>query len=1017
MKNLLIILFLTSFPFLGMAQARLSGVVLDGAKQPIVGANVLVKGTTNGTVTNVDGEFAFTADENSGVLQVTFIGFEAYEEEFNGSKEFTVDLQEAQTSLDDVMVIGYGKMKKKDLTGAVADVPNIESVSSRPVSSIQDFFQGSVPGVTVQQEGGDPSSPASITIRGIGSVNAESPLWVVDGMPYYGGTLNPNDIESINILKDAASAAIYGAQASSGVIVVTTKSGKKGKLSVNVDAYTGFQQAYNLPTPLTAEQQNQVYNMAADNSGVERDPARNASINPWGAVNRTDWIDEVFRNGMMYNGNVQLSGGTDKGTYSASFGYNKKDGLLEETSAERLSMRLKSSYQLAENLMIGQNFYVTREDAVGTNTSSSYSGTIINAMYMPSAAPVYDENGNFHGVAPEGSEFAGSYGDVYNPVALLKRPTTKNPVTTIDANVFGELTLLKDIKFRSSFSLGQRTAESKRFSPIRPESGRPSEMNYLDQSWSTRNKWIWDNQLTYAKSFGLHNLNVTAVHSAQYTKYEYNLVNAQDFAREEKWYQYLENAGDITTYSSDAYEDALTSVIGRVMYNYNNKYYLSGSVRRDQTSRLASANNSDVFPSVSGAWRISEEAFMNNIDWLYSLKLRGSWGEIGNIQSVGYYAYNVPMSSQRPTMGAGDAQRVPGYYVAQQSNPDLNWETSESVDVGVDVALFGGKVELVADYFNKYTHDMIMTNAADSHLGVDNGPTANVGTVKNNGFELSASYHKRQGDFKFSVNANLSSIKNKLKDLDSYTSDYIYHSDNVRDNLYPYRSQPGEELYSYYLVTSLGTFKSQAEVDSYVNAEGNLIQPNAQAGDLKFEDTNGDGVISADDRTFKGNAFPDFTYGVNFAAEYKNFDLSLVFQGVANSKLFNGYKFSTYNAAQQGYNLDNHVLGAWSADNANSNIPMLRTDDPNANFTTASDWYLEDGSYLRLKNLTVGYNIPQNLMSKLIAGSSLRVYVSIENLFTITDYSGMDPEVGGIGLDMGTYPVARSYAAGLSFNF
>ncbi len=1013
----MLVCWVVLLPALIMAQTRLSGVVYDDDNYPLIGANIFIKGTTNGTVSDIDGKFVLETEQTSGHLVVSFIGYLQQELPFSSSQEYVVKLQSNFNDLEDVMVIGYGTSKKKELTGAVASVSNLEQINSRPVSNLQDFFQGGVSGVTVVQQGGDPSNQANIVIRGVGSVNQESPLWVVDGMPYYGGTINPSDIESVTVLKDAASAAIYGAQASSGVIVVTTKSGKANKVSVAIDAYAGFQEATNLPTPLTAEQQNWAYNLAADNSGAERNPARNVTANPWGGTNRTNWMDEVFRSGAIYNTNVAVSGGGDKGVYSTSFNYLKKDGVLLNTSYERLALRLKSEYALSDRIKIGQNFYVTNEESVGANTSSSYSGVIINAMYMPSAAPVYDENGTFHGVAPEGSEFAGTYGDVYNPVALLKRPTTSNPTTFIDANAYGEVELMEGLKFRSSFSLSQRTREYKKFTPKIPENGRPSGMNYLNQSWSKRNKWIWDNQVTYTKTLNKHKLDFTGVYSAQFTEYEYNSVNAQDFAREDDWYHYLGNAGEVSDYDSDAFEDALYSVIGRVRYNFDNKYYLSASVRRDQTSRLAKNNNSDVFPSVSAAWRISEESIMNSAEWLNSLKLRASWGQIGNIQSVSYYAYNVPMSSHRPTMGAGNAQRVSGYYVKQQSNPDLKWETSESYNVGLDLSAWNGKVEFTADYFQKLTKDMIMTNAADAHLGVSDGPTSNVGEVKNEGFELSLTYKNKIGDLTYSINGNLASIKNELKSLDAYTSDYIYHNNKVRSTLYPFRSEPGEELYSYHLITSLGTFKTQSEIDSHVGPNGEKIQPNAKPGDLKFQDLNGDGKIDNEDKSFKGNAFPDFTYGINLSAQYKNFDLSMTFQGVAGSKLFNGYKYTTYNAGQQGYNLDNRVLNAWSTENPNSNIPILRVDDPNQNFATNSDWYLEDGSYLRMKNLTIGYSIPEVIMNGILDGSSLRVFFSGENLFTITDYSGLDPEIGGIGLDMGTYPVSRVLSAGVSFKF
>ncbi len=1001
----------------GFAQTVLTGEVTDGENNSIIGASVYVKGTDNGTVSDLDGKFSLEINETQGTLVVSFIGFKDFETDFSSSQQFTVKLEADYANLEDVVVIGYGAVKKKDLTGAVAAVANVEQISSRPVSSVQDFFQGQVAGVTVRQQGGDPTADAAITIRGIGSVNNESPLWVVDGMPYYGGPLNPNDIASVTVLKDAASASIYGAQASSGVIVVTTKKGRSKKINISVDAYAGIQQATNLPTPLTAEQQNWAYNTAADNSGAERDAARDSGKNPWGNVNRTNWVDEIFRSASVYSTNIALDGSSKNANYSASFNYQDKEGVLLGTSSKKYSLRLKTEFKPADKLQIGQNLYIVNREAVGTNTSSSYSGTIINAIYMPSAAPVYDENGSFHGVAPEGSVYAGAYGDVYNPVALLERPTTSNPRTYIDANFYGEYTLLEGLKLRSSFSISRRNQDYKKFSPKIPESGRPSEMNYLNQSNSKRNKWVWDNQITYSKSFGKHLFDVTGVYSSQYTNYEYNSVKAQDFAREEDWYQYLENAGEITGYNSDVYEDALTSAIGRLIYTYNDKYILSGSIRRDQTSRLASNNNSDVFHSVSAAWKISNESFMSNLDWLYHLKLRASWGQVGNIQSVSYYAYNVPMSSHRPTIGEGNAQRVSGYYVKQQSNSDLTWETAESYNVGLDMTLLDGKIDIVADYFEKYTKDMIMTNAADPHTGVSKGPTSNVGTVKNSGIELSLGYKGNIGEFKYSVSGNISSIKNELQDLDRYTSEYIYHRDNVRSTLYPFRSEPGHELFSYHLITCEGTFKSQKEIEEHVDKEGKLIQPNAKPGDLKFKDVNGDGEINSDDKTFKGSAFPDFTYGINLYAAYKNFDISMFLQGVAGAKLFNGYKYTTYSAAQQGYNLDNRVLDAWSESNTGSNTPMLRVDDPNANFGTNSDWYLEDASYLRMKNLTVGYNLPNNLMNKMVKGSSLRIYASCENLFTITDYTGMDPEVGGQGIDMGNYPVYKTFSGGISLKF
>ncbi|BAX79985.1 TonB-dependent receptor [Labilibaculum antarcticum] len=992
-----------------------TGKIVDINGQSLPGVSIVVKGSMLGTITDIDGNFVFKDVLKNGTLVFSFIGMKTKEIVLAGESKLDVILVEEAFGLSEVVAIGYGSAKKSDLSSSIATVTGLDKINSRAITSPSDFLQGNTAGVTVIQQGGDPTKTAKVVIRGVGSVNDESPLWVVDGMPYYGGALNPNDIESMVILKDAASASIYGAQAASGVIVITTKSGKSGKPKISFDFFTGVQQAMNKPTPLNAEQQSWAYNTATDNVGASRLPAHDAVQNPFGAVTRTNWIDAIFRKAYVKNANFSISGGGEKVRYMSSFNYQDKDGLLIGTNSKRFAFRMKTEYDITDNIKIGENIFLARTEAVGANTSSSYSGAIINAMYMPSSAPVYDAEGNYHGVAPAESKFAGAYGDVFNPVAMLNRPTVTNPITNLNANVYLDYKIIQGLKFRSSFSVDLRDDDYKKFTPKIPESGRRTDMNYLDQSWSNRNKWIWDNQINYEKSYGKHNLNLTAVYSAQHTDYEYNDVNAQDFSREEDWYQYLKNAGEIIEWDSDVYEDALTSAIGRFRYNFDNRYFFSASIRNDRSSRLAKENNDDMFSSFSAAWRLSEEGFMKDIDWITSLKLRGSWGQIGNIQSVNYYAYNVPMSSHRPYLGESPSY-LPGYYVAQQSNRNLKWEKSETYDFGIDATLFNGRLDLVADYFEKTTKDMILTNAANPHTGVGDGPTSNVGSVKNWGYEMSVNYRNNDKKLKYSIGANFSTIKNELLDLDGYTSDYIYHDDNVRSSLFPYRSEAGQPLYSYHLVQCEGLFKTQAEIDAH-QSNGNLIQPNAKPGDLKFKDANNDGKISDDDRVFHGNAFPTFTYAINLNLEYKGFDLSCILQGVEGGKVFNAYKYSTYNMSEQTYNRDNRILGAWSVDNPNSNIPRLQTTDDNRNFATNSTWYLEDASYLRMKNITLGYSFPHKIIDKVVKGSSLRIYFTAENLFTITDYSGMDPEVGGIGLDVGSYPVARTISTGLSFAF
>lgn len=1001
-----------------IAQTMVKGTVVskvDG--MPIPAATVIPNGEiSKGVATDFDGNFSLEVDRTDGTILVSSIGFSSVELPYSGNQTLQVILDEQTNSLDEVVLIGYGTARKGDITSSISQVDGIETIASRPVATFTDFLQGNVAGVTVLHQGGDPDGGSQIVIRGYGSLSDESPLIVVDGVPYYGPSINPQDIASVSVLKDAAAAAIYGAQAASGVIVIQTKKGKKGKPQISLDFYGGIQNATGLPTSLTAEQQASVYNLAADNGGTARQAAHDATQNPWGQTTRTNWIDEIFRPAGIVNTNVNISGASENVNYMTSFGYNSKEGVLVGTKSDRYSFRLKSDLNLSDKVTIGENVYYSRTEAVGTNTSSGYSGTIVNAVYFPSAAPVRDESGLFHGVVPfDLSQFAGAYGDVYNPVALLLRPTTTSPTNYINAQVYLEYKIIDELKFRSSYAYSVNHNESKLFVPMIPELGRTNLVNSLTQGNSSTNRWVWDNQLTYTKSFGKHNLDVTAIYSSQFTDFESLTQKGEGFSSEDSFNQYLSNASDIREPETDVYEDALTSAIGRATYNYDNKYFATASIRRDETSRLALDNQADVFPAVSLGWRISDENFFN-VKGINDLKFRASWGQIGNINSVGFYSFDVPLGTQTLIVGEDGLRNDRGVYARQQSNPDLIWETSESIDIGLDALLLNNKLSLTFDYFQKTTHDMILEGLEDKHQGTD-AAFVNGGEVKNKGFEISTTYSDKIGDLHYTIRANAFMLDNNLENLDGYNNsgiDFVTHDDfQIRDALRPYRSTVGQELFSHFLVPHLGLFQSQTEIDAYVK-EGNLIQPNAVPGDFKFQDTDDDGDIDNDDRQYHGSYQPDVTYNFSFKLDYKGFDMGLIFQGVAGVEAFNGYKYATYNASLQGYNLDNRVLNAWTTSNTNTDIPRISTQDNNNNFGTQSTWYLEDASYLRLKNITLGYSFPNEVMKGLLNGSSLRVYFSAENLFTITDYTGIDPEVGGIGLDVAQYPLSRTISAGLS---
>lgn len=989
----------------------------DGSGLP--GVNVVIKGTASGTVTDINGDYAIEVPEGQTVLAFSSVGYITEEIVVGTRSVINITMSPDITAMDEIVVVGYGTARRADLTTSISQLDNVARNVDRPISSPEQMLQGQMAGVTVVSGSGDPGGVPRVVIRGVGTFADESPLYVVDGMPYYGGRINPNDIESMVVLKDAAAAAIYGAQAASGVIVITTKSGKSGAPRISADFYRGWETAANLPQALTAPEYAQAYRDAAAHAGTIPNPAHDPNVNPWSQVHRTTWMDEIFRTAAITNANLQISGGSDRGRYSSSFGYHKKEGLLRGTDFELFSFRLKSDYDITKKFRIGQNVYFNRSEARGINTSSSYSGAIINAIYMNPAAPVYDEDGNFHGTVPfELSQFAGAYGDTYNPMALLLRPTRNAPRMNLNAIAYAEYDILENLTFKSSFSIDLWSWSDKTFSPRAPEIGRPSNMNFLNQSAGSSSRWIWDQQINYNKSFGKHRLGVTGVYTAQFRAEEgYDFV-VQDFDREDYWFQYASNANTILNVPG-AYgnEDALTSAIGRLTYDYDDRYFFMGSIRRDQTSRLPANTKTDYFPALSAAWKISSESFFN-VDWIDLLKLRGSWGQIGNISSVGLYAFNIPLNANNNVILGEPGLRNRRVALNENSNSNLAWERSETLNFGLDMSMFSNRLTLSAEYYEKYTRGLILRNAPDPHSGVPTGALSNVGTVLNKGIELTLGYRGEVGGLRYSVNGNLSTIKNELLEMDAFTSDFILHGNDLRGTIRPFRSEAGQPLYSYWLIPTDGIFQNQAEIEAHVGPNGTRVQPNARPGDLRFQDVNGDGRITDDDRVFMGNAMPDFTYGFNINLEYKNFDFMFFGQGVGGVQLFNGYKHTAYNAGLQGYNLDRRVLDAWRPDNPNATIPVLSILDPNGNFGQPSDWYLEKGDYFRIKNISLGYTVPDYMMSQLRQGTSLRLYISAENLLTFTQYTGIDPEVGsGPVIDNGTFPLPRTFTVGLNLNF
>ncbi len=993
-------------------QSGVTGKVTDTAGLPLPGVTVLVKGTTNGTVTNIDGEYNITGVSSSTVLVFSFVGMKTQEIAVGEQAQVHVTMQEESIGIDEVVAIGYGTAKKKDVTGSIVNV-GVDEIGDRPVADVSEALQGMVPGVTVSNNGGSPAEGATVRIRGLSTLNSEGPLWIVDGVINDNG-VSPNEIESMTVLKDA-SAAIYGTRAAAGVILVTTKSGKKG-LNVSLDVKYGWSQPWKKLNALNAEQYCDLYTQVYQNSG-QTVPA--LLSDSYFRTTRTNWMDEIFRTATNEDYSLMISGGSDKSTFSVFANWKVTNGTLHNTFSKDGRIRIKSDHKINDRIKVGENLSVTTGQSRGVNTTSGYTGAILSAIYYPPSAKVWSDeaNGIYSGVVDPNDvdvSLAGQFGDLLNPYAILDRLNGKNPNINALGNAYVEINLIDGLKFKSNISYNYSQDYNKAFTYRILEPGKVYDYNQLETSAGVSKSLVAEQLLTYENTFGKHRISALAGYTAEEYENQGFGTSARDFLSEEDWAQEYINAGDYDTNQpwSSYGDNSLVSMLGRVAYTYADKYYVTGVIRRDGTSKVTKDYRWGTFPSVSLAWRLSEEAFMQDVQFIDDLKVRGSWGRMGNISPLGNYEFDVTLSGTNVLAGA-DPIYNQAYYMNGISNSELKWETTTTTDVGFDAYMLDSKLTLTADYYDKKVTDMLVQPSLIQFAGVDNAPWINVGEVQNKGFEFMVGWNDKAGDFNYGVSFNLSHNKNELV---KYTDDkdFEVHSNHVRSTLYPFRSEVGQPLYSYYLIKTDGIFQTDQEAQQYAK-DGEMIQPNAKAGDLKFVDYNNDGKIDSDDKQFCGDYYPDFTYGLNFSLSYKNWDCNLFFQGVQNVEIFAGYKLSTYQPTQ-GYNLLDNALDAWSETNTGSDIPKLQLIDSNRNYSTESDWYLEDGSYLRLKNLTIGYTLPAKF-NDIIGTSKVRLFFTGQNLLTFTKYEGFDPEVGSNGLDMLKYPQSRTFMFGANINF
>lgn len=1008
----------------GAGQNTVTGIVKNEKEEPLAGATIRAilesTGKAHSNATNENGVFRFSSlPTGTYRFIISYVGLEPdtlknYVLESNSNVSISITLKEAVKKMDDIVVIGYGTTRKQDLSAAVATVPNMEQIKDRPVQDIANMMQGQVPGVTVVSNGGHPGQTPNVTIRGVGSKGAENVLYVVDGVP--GAPYNPADVVSVSILKDAASAAIYGAfSGSAGVILITTRQASKGAPSIQYDGFTGVKSAWRLPQSLNAADEAKVANLAYTNAGMTPLDGWDITKNPDAQTTRTDWMNAIFRNAVTQRHTVTFNAGTEKFSTLFQGRYENNQGTLLNTYNKNLSLRFNASYKFNNHISFKQELFWNNNDSRDAETSSGYSGVILSAIYMPRSATVYYPDGSFGGVGPRNSQYLGIFGDAINPVATLLRNQPYNKTNNVlSVSEFRFTGILPGLDFISRFSYNQSNWLNKTFVPKRTEPGKPNEQNSLSYSTNKNYNWLWENTANYNKKINRHNIGAMLSMTAQETSSRGFSAAARGFENEADWAQFFVNA---SVFDQDRPADLDTkdrnvSYVGRFSYNWADRYFMTASYRYDEAGRLAQGYRGKGFPGLTAAWKISSEPFfqVQNVDLL---KIRASWGRIGNIGSVGYY-YGYPTLTQTNNFQVGDGSPLTtGLHLATSFNPSLSWETSQQTDIGLDLSLLKNRLTLNADYFDKLTYDLIQqqTTGWPTTYGIA-APYINQGKIRNTGFELMLDWHDNIGSVGYGINGNIATLKNRVAYIDGDPDAVWTHDDSWRSGLItPYRSTVGQPYYSYWLIKTAGIFQSDEEARNYTK-DGAAIQPQAKAGDLKFVDQNNDGKIDDNDRVYMGNAFPKLTYGFSANANWKRFDLALFFQGVGGVKIFNAFKESTLNASEQGYNRWDKILDAWSPTNTGSGIPIISATDNNKNFSTPSDWFLENGNYLRLKSIVIGYTF--NMPFK---NSSLRIFFSGDNLLTFTKYTGMDPEVGGIGLDGGQFPVARVYAIGARLKF
>lgn len=981
-----------------------TGTVTDVSGEPIIGANIRIKGTTTGTITDIDGNFSIEAEPQS-VIEVSYIGYLTQETVINNQKSIRFLLKEDTKTLDEVVVIGYGVQKKADLTGSVANI-NTEKLNTQSNANIGQALQGKIAGVDIVSQGGAPGSGTRIMVRGIGTLNNASPLYIVDGM-YMNSIdhINPNDIASIDVLKDASSAAIYGSRAANGVIIVTTKEGSntEGKPIIDLSVNLGISTASKFLDMLDAKGWAEVTTIARQAIGKPAlDMATDLANKP-----DNDWQDIMFRPALMQNYNLSVKGGGKYSTYYTGLGYFNQDGIVKGTNYQRYNIQSKNDYKRGI-FSAGTNLIISfsHDKPLHQELRGGMIGTILQSV---PTLEKYDDT-------REGG-YGGTYGDVVNiphPLAIIDDNIMDryNENVKIFANLYAQIELFKGLKYKLNLTPDFSFERYKNYLNKYDFGLATNSITQLTERQRRRRNILVENLLTFDRTFGEHKISALAGYTYQDSRFRHIQAYGEGLP------QGLEEIDAATTNRSNegnSWRSVLTSILGRVFYSYQNKYLFTATIRRDGSSKFGKNNRYGYFPSFSLGWNVAEEKFMENVHWLDQLKLRGGYGVLGN-QEIDNYQYSSTITTGI-NYPDGNGGLLQGAFPKNFANPDIKWEETAMTNVGIDFMAFNNRLSLTADYYVKNTKDILLTVPIPISSGGANDPIRNAGKIRNKGFEFNLGWMDQPNpDISYGINLIGSFNKNKVIAMGSESGSIKGGSTN--QNITTSETKAGYPIGGYWLISTAGYFNSQEEVDAYAK-DGKKIQPAAEPGDIKFVDANNDGVINDDDRVFQGSPFPDFTFALNGNMRYKNFDLSIGLQGVLGNKIYNATR-QTLEDVTKGSNFLASCLDYWTPENKNASHPRLTWDDPNRNTRAESDRYLENGSYLRLRSVQLGYTFPQTWFKGAIQHA--RVYINAENLFTITSYSGYSPDVNADnanyrGFDNFIYPTNRTFMLGLNVTF